>query len=104
VFALLAAYLGMAMLLVVSGFAVMQLRRGGLDLTMGAGLVVNLAGVGVLWLRTDKPIEGPTLLTLGVGHGLTVADLLVAVPVLVAAAVTVAVAQSVRVSALLKRR
>ncbi|MCU1602731.1 MAG: hypothetical protein JWO22_3440 [Frankiales bacterium] len=100
VFAELAAYLGMAMLLLVSGYAADQVRRGGLDLAMSAGLVTNLLGVAVLWLRTDKPIEGATLLTLATRHGLTVADLLVAVPLLMA----LAVAQSVRVSAREKRR
>ncbi len=97
---LLAAYLGMALLLLVSGYAAAQVRRGGLDRAMRAGLLVNLAGVAVLWLRTDKPIEGRTLLVLGERHGLTVADLLVVVPLLVAGAV----AQSVRVSARENRR
>ena len=100
-FADLAAYLGLTMLLLVSGFAALQVRRGGLDAVMRAGLTVNLAGVALLWLRTDKPVEGPILVVLAPQHGITVADLLVAVPMLVALGVS---GQSVRVSALLKRR
>jgi hypothetical protein len=36
-----------------------------------------VAGVGVLWLLINKSVaEGPTLLVLGAGRGVTVADLL----------------------------
>jgi hypothetical protein len=98
----LAAQLGLLLLLAVSAYAHVQRRRGGLDRVMTAGLVVNLAGVAGLWLRTDKPFEGPTLLALGTGHGLTVADLLVVVPF--ALAWRLSSDQGLRVSALLKRR
>ena len=101
-FARLAADLGLLLLLGVSGYAVAQVRRGGLDPLMRTGLVVNLLGVAVLWLRTDKPVEGTTLVVLGTRHGITVADLLVALPLAVAA--WLAVGQSSRVSARLKRR
>ncbi|TFV88396.1 hypothetical protein E4P40_10030 [Blastococcus sp. CT_GayMR20] len=40
----------------------------------GTGAAV-LAGVSVLWLLVNKPMEGPVLLTVGPGHGLTGADL-----------------------------
>lgn len=78
--ALLAAQLGLLLLVAVSGYAWDQVRRGGLDLLMRAGLAANLLGVAVLWLRTDKPVEGSILLVLGPRHGVTVADLLVALP------------------------
>jgi hypothetical protein len=84
VLARLAADLGLLLLLAVSGYAVLQARRGGLDPLMRAGLVVNLLGVAVLWLRTDKPVEGATLVVLAARHGITVADLLVALPLAVA--------------------
>jgi Co/Zn/Cd efflux system component len=84
VFATLAAELALALLVVVCGFAWAQLRRGGLDTITRAGLFVNLVGVALLWLRADKPIEGPILLVVEPTHGLTLADLLAAVPLLLA--------------------
>jgi Co/Zn/Cd efflux system component len=83
-FATLAAELALALLAIVCGFAWAQLRRGGLDTITRAGLCVNLVGVALLWLRADKPIEGPILLVLEPTHGLTLADLLAAVPLLLA--------------------
>ena len=85
--ALAAAYLGLLVMLGVSAFAADQVRRGGLDHIMRSGLVVNLAGAAVLWLRTDKPVEGPVLLIIRPGHGITVADVLVALPLALAARV-----------------
>jgi hypothetical protein len=82
VFATLAAELALALLAVVCGFAWTQLRRGGLDTIMRVGLCVNLVGVALLWLRANKPIEGPVLLVLEPAHGLTLADLLAAVPLM----------------------
>lgn len=38
-----------------------------------AGALVLL---GVVWILVNGPVEGPTLLVLGGGHGLTTADLL----------------------------
>jgi hypothetical protein len=70
----------MIMLLVVSAYAWDQVRRGALDALMRAGLLLNLFGVAVLWLRTDKPMEGPILLVLATRHGITLADLLIVVP------------------------
>lgn len=100
--ALFAAGLGLLLLLAVTGYAPDQLRRGGLDPLMRAGLVLNLTGVAVLWLRTDKPVEGRVLLVLGTGHGLTASDLLVVLPL--AVALPLVTGQVSRVSALLKRR
>lgn len=40
---------------------------------MLAGVLVVL---GVVWLLVNGPLEGPTLVTFDVKHGLTVADLL----------------------------
>ena len=91
-----AAYLGMLMLLSVSTFAVGQVRQGGLDHIMRSGLVVNLLGAAVLWLRTDKPIEGPILLVIAPSHGVTLADLLVALPLAVASRVVIGSALSWR--------
>jgi hypothetical protein len=82
--ATLAAELALALLAVVCGFAWTQLRRGDLDTITRAGLFVNLLGVALLWLRADKPIEGPILLVVEPTHGLTLADLLAAVPLLLA--------------------
>lgn len=82
--ALPAAALGMLVVLLTSGFAWGQVRQGGLDHIMRTGLVVNLVGAAILWLRTDKPIEGSTLFVLGPRHGLTVADLLALLPLAVA--------------------
>jgi hypothetical protein len=98
----LAAQFGLLLLLAVCGYAHRQRRIGGLDRIMTAGLVVNLLGVAGLWLRTDKPYEGPTLIGLGTRHGVTVADLLVVVPF--ALAWRLSSDQGLRVSALLKRR
>jgi hypothetical protein len=98
----LAAHLGLVLLLTVSAYAYRQRRLGGLDRVMTAGLVVNLAGVATLWLRTDKPVEGPILLGLGSRHGVTLADLLVALPLAIAWGL--ASDHGLRVSALLKRR
>jgi Co/Zn/Cd efflux system component len=84
VFATLAAELALALLVVVCGFAWAQLHRGGLDTVTRAGLFVNLVGVALLWLRADKPIEGPILLVVEPTHGLTLADLIAAVPLLLA--------------------
>jgi hypothetical protein len=36
---------------------------------------VTLAVVSVLWLLVNSPMEGPTLLTVAEGHGLTGGDL-----------------------------
>ncbi|MFN2538240.1 MAG: hypothetical protein ABR549_08815 [Mycobacteriales bacterium] len=99
----LAADLGLLMLLAVSGFAFRQLRQGGLDVISRAGLFVNLAGVSVLWLRTDKAMEGPILVVLGARHGVTTADLLVFVPAVLCLWLTDVVQVSL-VSARLKRR
>jgi hypothetical protein len=84
--ALLAARIGLVLLLAVSGFAADQLRRGGLDALMRNGLLANLLGVTALWLRTDKPIEGRILWVIAPRHGITTADLLVMLPVGVATA------------------
>ena len=84
VFATLAAELTLAILAMVCAFAWTQLRRGGLDTITRAGLFVNLLGVALLWLRADKPIEGPVLLVVEPTHGLTLADLVAAVPLLLA--------------------
>ena len=98
-----AADLGLLLLVASCAFAFAQLRQGGLDLVSRAGLFVNLAGTSVLWLRTDKPVEGAILLRLGPGHGLTSADLLVVVPGLLCLWLT-GVVQPVWVSAREKRR
>lgn len=45
--------------------------------------VVLVVGAAV-WLRVNKPVEGPTLLELTQNHGITAADLLSVVMVLVA--------------------
>lgn len=81
----LAAFLSFALLLSVSGFAWAQSRRGGLDVLARAGLGFNLLGTAVLWLRTDKPVEGRVLVVLSQRHGVTTADLLVALPLLLCA-------------------
>ena len=49
-----------------------------------AGLLVAAA---LIWVLVDGPVEGPTLLVLGHGHGVTVADLASVVAVVFAAAV-----------------
>ena len=98
--ALLAARLGLLLLGLVTGYAWWQRRRGGLDLLMRAGLAVNLLGAAVLWIRTDKPVEGPTVVPLGTTHGVTVADLLVGPALLL----VLLLARDQRVSARLKRR
>ena len=100
--ALGAAHLAFWFLLVVSLYAALQLRRGSLDLVMRLGLAANLLGAAVLWLRTDKPVEGRTLLLLAHDHGVTSGDLLMVLPT--ALAVVVLRGQVGRVSALLKRR
>jgi hypothetical protein len=97
----LAADLGLLLMLLVSGYAADQVRRGGLDDLMRAGILANLLGVVALWLRVDKPMEGPILLVLGPRHGVTVADLLVVVPVAVAG--WLVAGQRSRVRALLSR-
>ncbi|MCU1622022.1 MAG: hypothetical protein JWL79_867 [Frankiales bacterium] len=97
----LAADLGLLLMLLVSGYAAGQVRRGGLDDLMCAGILANLLGVAALWLRVDKPMEGPILLVLGPRHGVTVADLLVVVPVAVAG--WLVAGQRSRVRALLTR-
>ena len=74
-----ASLVALALLLSLTRYAVVQ-RRLGLDQAMRAGLVVNLLGVAVVWLRADKPLEGPTLLVLSSQHGVTLADLLIALP------------------------
>lgn len=84
----------MLVVVLTSAFACGQLRRGGLDHIMRTGLVVNLAGAAVLWWRTDKPIEGATLLVLGPRHGVTVADLLSVLPLAVAGCLMVGEALS----------
>lgn len=99
----LAAYLGLLMLLAVSGFSWQQLRQGGLDVISRAGLFVNLLGVSALWLRTDKPIEGPILAIIEPRHGLTLADLLIIVPALLCVRL-LDVVEPQRVLARLKRR
>jgi hypothetical protein len=47
-------------------------------------LVSLLVVLDVIWLFTNNPIEGPVLIYLSAGHGITFADLLVpaSVPVL----------------------
>jgi hypothetical protein len=100
--ALGAAHLALGLLLVVSAYTGYQLSRGGLDLHMRMGLVANLTGVAAVWLRSDKPVEGATLVLLGPGHGLTKADCLVALPAVLV--VLLLWDQRGRVSALLKRR
>jgi len=84
-----AAGLGLLLLVCVTAFAAHQVRLGRLDHIMRTGLVTNLVGTAVLWLRTDKPYEGRTLLLLGPGHGVTTADLLVVLPLAVATRVIV---------------
>ena len=64
-------------------------------------IALLLLGVAVLWLRTNKPIEGHTLIALGERHGVTVADLLVFIPLWQA---WLLARQDSRVSALLNRR
>jgi hypothetical protein len=71
-----AAHLSFALMVVVLGYAGHQRRRGGLDTAMRVGLVANLLGTTVLWLRANKVIEGPVLLVVATKHGLTLADLL----------------------------
>lgn len=97
----LAAYLAGALLLVVCGYAVREVRRGALDALMQAGLASNLFGIAVLWLRADKPVEGPVLLAMAHSHGVTVADLLTVLPV---AVIGWLLRQSARVSARENRR
>ena len=50
------------------------------------GWPIVLVGLAVLWLLEDKPLEGPVLLVLTPGHGVTMSDL-VSPAALVAAAV-----------------
>jgi hypothetical protein len=95
-----AAHLSLVLMVVVLAYAAWQRRRGGLDGHMRLGLVVNLLGSALLWLRCNKVIEGPVLLVLGERHGLTRSDLL-AIPSLV---VIVLLVRDQRVSARLKRR
>jgi hypothetical protein len=42
---------------------------------LGMRGAVSLAVVSVLWLLVNGPMEGPTLLTVDEGHGLTGGDL-----------------------------
>jgi hypothetical protein len=95
-----AAYLSFVLMLVVLGYATRQRRRGGLDGLMRAGLVVNLAGTTLLWLRCNKVVEGPILLVLGQRHGLTGSDLFAIPSVLLMGLL----ARDQRVSARLNRR
>ena len=101
--ALGAAHLGFLLLLASSLFAFHQLRRRDLDLISRVGLFVHLTGMSALWLRTDKPVEGPILLSLGPHHGLTAADLFVVVPMTLCLRLT-GVVQPLRVSARENRR
>ena len=87
-------------MVLVLGYALWQRRQGGLDTAMRAGLVVNLLGSTLLWLRCNKVVEGPILLVLGQRHGLTGSDLF-AIPSLVLIGL---LARDQRVSARLKRR
>ena len=103
VLATLAADLGLLLLLAVCAFAWQQLRRGGLDLISRTGLFVNLVGVSALWLRTDKPMEGPILMVIAPRHGVTLADVLVVVPGLLCLRL-LELGQPSRVSARLNRR
>lgn len=97
-----AAELAFWLLLAVCVYAGSQLRRGGLDVQMRLGLAANLVGIGFVWLRANKPLEGPTLLVVSTGHGLTLGDVLVLVP---AALTTVLVRRQVSlVLARLNRR
>jgi hypothetical protein len=98
-----AADLGLILVAASTAFAFLQLRRGGLDVISRVGLFVNLAGMSVLWLRTDKAMEGPILLQFGTRHGLTVADLLVLFPAVLCLWLT-GVLQPLRVSARLNRK
>jgi hypothetical protein len=98
-----AAGLGFGLLAASCGFAWWQIRQGALDLASRLGLGVHLLGMAVLWLRTDKPVEGTILLRLGERHGLTAADLLVVVPAALSLWLT-GLVQPSRVSARLKRR
>ena len=42
---------------------------------LGMRGAVTLAAVSLLWLVVNGPMEGPTLVTVAPGHGLTGADL-----------------------------
>ena len=54
--------------------ALLVLVAGTGDRTGRTGAVV-LALVSVLWLLVNQPMEGPVLLVVSPGHGLTAADL-----------------------------
>jgi hypothetical protein len=41
-------------------------------------------GFAILWVLVNKPVEGPTVLTLSRGHGVTVSDLVSVVAVAIA--------------------
>ena len=43
--------------------------------TRGLGGAVVLAGISILWLIVNQPMEGPTLVELAQEHGITGADL-----------------------------
>jgi hypothetical protein len=100
--ALGAAHLALGLLLTVCLYAGWQLARGGLDVLMRLGIATNLVGAAFVWLRSNKPVEGRTLLLLATDHGITSADCLVLLPAVLALALLWG--QVGRVSALLKRR
>lgn len=78
-FALLLALLVLALLVAA---VVRSVRTSSLAALVGC---VVLAGI---WLVANKPLEGPLLLRLGGGHGVTLGDVLSPVAVLVAALAT----------------
>jgi hypothetical protein len=47
----------------------------GLNEAVGRGGVVALVVLSVLWLLMNKPMEGPVLVIVSAGHGLTGGDL-----------------------------
>ena len=67
---------GVSFVAAMAAAVLVRRRRGKLRPSLRALLAVAFVGLSGLWLIVNGSLEGPVLLPLSTGHGVTAADLL----------------------------